>query len=42
MKLVFRLAEQGFAEKLAARVASAVELTQDAAGSDDDDRISTK
>ncbi|ANP38614.1 MULTISPECIES: phosphate acyltransferase PlsX [Rhodobacterales] len=42
VKLAFRLAEQGFAEKLAARVASAVELTQDAAGSDDDDRISTK
>ncbi|KAE9626504.1 phosphate acyltransferase PlsX [Parasedimentitalea maritima] len=29
VKLAFRLAEQGFAEKLAARVASSVELTQD-------------
>ncbi|MGR3759085.1 phosphate acyltransferase PlsX [Roseobacteraceae bacterium NS-SX3] len=29
VKVAFRLAEQGFAEKLAARVASAVQLTQD-------------
>ena len=29
VKLAFRLAQQGFAEKLAARVASSVELTQD-------------
>jgi len=32
IKLAFQLAQSGFAEKLAARVASAAELTQDAAG----------
>jgi glycerol-3-phosphate acyltransferase PlsX len=35
VKLAFRLAEQGFADKLAARVASAVERTQDAATAGD-------
>ncbi|CUH80691.1 Phosphate acyltransferase [Tritonibacter multivorans] len=35
VKLAFRLAQQGFAEKLAARVASAVESTQDDATSTD-------
>ena len=37
IKLAFLLAEQGFAEKLAARVASAVELAQDDATSADAD-----
>ncbi|MEP2715753.1 phosphate acyltransferase PlsX [Pseudophaeobacter sp.] len=35
IKLAFRLAEHGFAEKLAARLASVVELTQSNAGSQD-------
>ncbi len=38
VKLAFLLAEQGFAEKLAARVASAVELAQDDATSAEADR----
>ena len=35
VKLAFHLAEQGLADKLAARVASAVELAQDAPTSGD-------